>query len=71
MKRWYEFYYQRIVNLQQPVEENELSTQESAISTQENDDTLNISSNKCIILQSFEIIFKKNRTKSTKSSLFS
>ena len=21
MKRWYEFYYQRIVNLQQPVEE--------------------------------------------------
>ena len=23
MKRWYEFYYQRIVNLQQPVEEIE------------------------------------------------
>ena len=34
---------------------------------------LNISifaSNKCFILQSFEIILKKNRSKSTKTSLF-
>lgn len=42
-----------------------------AIGTQENDDTLNISSNKCTIIQSFENIFKKNRSKSTKTSLFS
>ena len=32
---------------------------------------LYISSNKCIIIQSFDNIFKKNRSKSTKTSLFS
>jgi hypothetical protein len=50
---------------------NAYITKESAISTQENDDRLNIPSNKCIILQSFEIIFKKHLSKSTKLSLFS
>ena len=51
--------------------ESHVNNQNPQQSTQEKDYMLYISSNKCIIIQSFDNIFKKNRSKSTKTSLFS